>query len=444
MKAWRTDYLKKLFIMIGTFAAAIIFLWLLLFLTAWIPNEKIRDNMEKSALSYKNKDAYQFTNGEKFNAIEDNYADAILLGVAWNIGNGSPLQASLDTKYYDGGAYGESFGLYASVVGKAVPNTDYSRYWHGFAAVIRPLMLVMDVEGVELTGFLVIMVLLVVVCAILIKKGAGFAATGLVVSLSCVQIWNVRMSLEYMPVFMITLLMCLVFLLTEEKGETWLVALSVVTGTMAAFFDFLTTETVTILLPLMLVLMLRNQKGRMGELRENILLVVKCMAAWGMSYCMTFLVKWCAVSIVTQENKFALALSSAGRRVHTSEAEENTTALQQFLYAIPANLSTIFGGEERVDAARIFVGFLAVLLVAGSIFYLFRTKCDSRGITWLLLILGVMPYVRYLVLSNHSYLHEFFTYRAQCVSVLALWGCIWFHIRLPHLIRRRYKKKNRR
>ena len=35
-------------------------------------------------------------------------------------------------------------------------------------------------------------------------------------------------------------------------------------------------------------------------------------------------------------------------------------------------------------------------------------------------VLGMIPYIRYLVLCNHSFVHFFFTYRAQATSILAL------------------------
>ena len=48
------------------------------------------------------------------------------------------------------------------------------------------------------------------------------------------------------------------------------------------------------------------------------------------------------------------------------------------------------------------------------------TAIISTLLILLLFIIGIVPYVRYLVLSNHSYLHHFFTYRAQMTSVVAL------------------------
>lgn len=422
--------MRKALLHIGVFAGTIAALWLLLLLAAGIPNENIRGNMEKSALSYRDKDAYEFTRGARYNAVADNYADVILLGVLWNMGNGDPLSASLDTRYYDGGEYGESYGLYLSLYGEK-PNTDYTRYWHGSAALIRPLLLFTDVEGIKLAGFAGILILTVLNIVLLFRKKAGFAAVGLVLSLLGVQIWNVRLSLEYIPPFLVALLMCLLFLMTEKKGNTPLTLLSVVCGAAIAFFDFLTAETVTILLPLLMVFLIRGQEERLGQRKENLLLTVKCLLAWGISYGMTFLVKWCAASAVLGENKIADALASAGRRVYANETEEHVTALQQLLYAIPANLSALFGGERRVAAGNILVGSLAVLAIAGGVWYLFRAKRACRDISVLLLILGAAPYLRYLVLSDHSYLHAFFTYRAQCVSILALYGIVWFHIRLP-------------
>lgn len=68
-----------------------------------IPNEALKDNFKKSADSYNNVAPYHFYNGEKWNGIADNYADIILLNVAWHMGKGNPLAASIDTGYYDGG-----------------------------------------------------------------------------------------------------------------------------------------------------------------------------------------------------------------------------------------------------------------------------------------------------------------------------------------------------
>ncbi len=421
--------MKKILLHIGVFVGTLSFLWLLLFLSALIPNEKIKDNMIDSAYYYSDRQPYQFPKDGKFNGIEDNYADAILLGVLWNIDSDDAFVSSLDTKYYDGEERGENYGLYASINGHEA-NVDYSRYWHGSVTFIRPLMMFTTVDNIEIIAFSVFVILLVVVCAILFKKKCGMVAGLLVISLACVHIWNIRMSLEYMPAFIVAMFMSILFLLMEKKGNIYVTALSVVSGVMVSFYDFLTTETVAILIPLALVYMVRAKEKRLGTTKENIILTVKTGLAWGISYVTCFAVKWIAASAVTGENKILASFSSAKERFNGVETGENITAFQEFLYAVPANLSTVFGGTTRVDAGNIIGGLIVFGIVVGSVFYLFSAKDKNKEITLILLIIGLIPYVRFAVLNNHSYLHEFFTYRAQCVSVLALLGMIYFNIDL--------------
>ena len=64
--------------------------------------------------------------------------------------------------------------------------------------------------------------------------------------------------------------------------------------------------------------------------------------------------------------------------------------------------------------------FLGVIFVCFAVVYMFRWKKFSMKMILLCLLLGMVPYLRYIVLENHSYIHYFFTYRAQLITVIAL------------------------
>ena len=130
----------------GLFAAVLLALWAALTASAAIPNERIHDNMLSSALYFRDRQA--FTEGAQFRSLQDNYADAILLNVAWNMGEGTPLVSALDSKYCSGGDYGVNWGLYRAVSAGDSPDTDYTRYWHGMAALVRPLLLMTDISAI--------------------------------------------------------------------------------------------------------------------------------------------------------------------------------------------------------------------------------------------------------------------------------------------------------
>lgn len=64
-------------------------------------------------------------------------------------------------------------------------------------------------------------------------------------------------------------------------------------------------------------------------------------------------------------------------------------------------------------------GFLLVLAAAYAGYVYHVKSFDTRRIL-LLAVTALIPYVRYLVLHNHSYIHFFFTYRAQVATIMAI------------------------
>lgn len=409
----------------AVFAVALAVLWAALLAAAAIPNKDIYDNMLSSAMYFKDKEPYIYKSVVRL--IQDNYADTILLNIAWNMGVGDPVKSTLDAGYYDGNDgeydYGENWGLYCTIEGTP-PNTDYSRYWHGSAALIRPLMLFTDIQGIKLIGIIAAFLLLAVNAALLLKKRQYFAAGALVAAFMCVHVWDMRLSLEYLPAVLVTFSILPFYILLEKKDGA-LSVLSVISGVMIAFFDFLTTETLTILIPLLIVFIIRKQENRLPPFKNSLLLAVKCGGAWLLSYAGTFLVKWSAASLVTGENKFITALTSAEERL-IGEAEQ-LSPVEQFFFAPLANISTLFGGYDRIDWTAIAAGLIISAVVLGLVFYLFRNKERyDKAFILIMLLLGLLPFLRYFVLNNHSYIHEFFTYRALASTILAIFAILWY------------------
>ncbi len=420
---------KKIILHFCIFIAVIAFLWGLLIASACIPNSSIKENLLESAVYYGDKEPFEFSESGSYNSVADNYADSILLNVLWNIRSSSPVASSIDTKYYDGEDYGENWGLYQTLNGTA-PNTDYTRYWHGSVAFIRPLLVFTDVNGIKLISFTALLVLIAATEAILIKRKHFFAAAALAVSLVGIQFWNISLSLEYIPAFMVCFTLCPIYIFLEKKGDLFLTLLSVAGGTMIAFFDFLTVETITLLLPLTIVFTIRADDERLGSFRENLMLLIKCGVCWGTAYIMTFIVKWTAATVISGENKFKSAFSAAAVRLYGAAEEADISTHGQASAAVAANISTLFGGTERISADRIIIGILITAVISGVILFLFGKKKINASLTLTMLVISVIPYLRYMVLNNHSYLHEFFTYRAQITVILCLCSMLWYNIEL--------------
>ena len=416
----------------AVFDVVLFLLWLLLFLSALIPNDMIRDNMVRSADTYKEHSTYEFADGSSFNSVADYYADALWLNIAWNMGEGNSLKSVIQTDYYNGEGLGENVGLYLTITENKAPNTDYTRYWHGTAMFIRLGHLITDVEGVKLIGFIVFLLLVGLTIFILARKKHWDLAIMLALSLAAVQIWNIRLSMEYQPSFILAFVLIPLFLILERRDDKCLTVLSVISGTAVAFFDFLTTETVTILLPLAIVVAVRAKENRLGSLKENLLLLLKCGICWGFAYGGAFIVKWIAASMVTGKNAFSLALNSAGMHALGATAVnfDPKGLPNTWIDGLMSCLSAMIGSEQRVDYTRIAAVLFAGFLIVFSVWYLLRGK-KSNNAALPLMILGGLVLARFILLNNHTYMHCFFTYRALVATVFALLSAVWLNIELP-------------
>ena len=124
---------KKITVHLAAFFAAIAVMWGLLVLTSIIPNEKIYEGLMESADYYGNTEAFSFENSGRLCDVADNYADAILLNILWNIDSSHPVYSSLDTKYYSGEELGVNYGLYAALTSVAVCLSSNPTRRHNFS-----------------------------------------------------------------------------------------------------------------------------------------------------------------------------------------------------------------------------------------------------------------------------------------------------------------------
>ncbi len=449
---------------IGVFAAVILALWLFLILGAYIPNSAIYDNMNESAalLSVKGSERALEYDRQKWNTYIDYYADTVLAQIAWNMGDSeNPAAAALDTQYYDGkdiyweikslnippeilATMGidpecmdtpENYALSQALMGKAENNIDYSRYWHGCAGFIRIFHLFTNINGVKTIGFAAVLILAAAIILMLLKKKHYALAVVFALSLVAVKIWLLLYCIEYQPPFVIGFLMCILFMLFEKKGNGALFTLSIISGAAVSFFDFLTTETLTILLPLIFIVFIRAKEARLGNFSDNIKMFFGCGIHWLLAYGGAFLAKWGLASLLTGTNKFALALSSAGYRFSGENPDLPAAITENKVFgALFSNFSMLFNATNvRMDFELCFWCLLVITVVLVIFCYLFRKENENGNAIVLLLILGSIVLIRYTVLNNHSALHMFFTYRALVSTIMAIASAVILCVSKPKI-----------
>ena len=419
---------REFLLYIAVFAALLLSLYLLMVLFAAIPNAAITNNIFDSANYFVNADPYVFSEDGQHQNIADNYADQIWTNIGWNMGRGNPFRSVLDTKYYDGEQYASSAGLYLAITRDMEANTDYTRYWHGTASLIRFLHLFTNVHGIKNIGMVCLLLLIAQTVLILCRMDYWDLGLAVLISLICVQFWNLRLSIEYLPCFLISFGLCPAFLRLEKKGNAHLNILSVVSGTLTAFFDFLTTETVTILIPLILIIAIRSRERRLHSPRKVLKLLAGCCLSWLAAYAGTFAIKWIAVSLATGKNHLLVAIHAAGNRINGAVPQEMQKTPGIFL-AIGANFSAMFEGTSRADIQQAISGLIVVIMLLMMIYLLYKVRSKPYPGTGFLLLLGCVVLLRFGILVNHSYMHAFFTYRALASTILAVLAALVINLR---------------
>lgn len=433
----KTDKLRKInYIMIGKIAGAAILSallgMLLLVLTGLIPQSAIEESCRESGAYFKEHELFPLLIEGQFNTRQDNYADCILVNIMYHI-SGEELPVSLiKASYYNPELESVEVSLWESLQEVKEPNIDYFRYWHGGMVLLRPLFLFTGIEGARLILGGVLLLLTLFNVMLLWKQHAKSLAVCYLMGNCIVQFWMCAFCIEYITTFLVmnvVMAVCIRFFKRREDTKALygkMFVLSAVSGVWTCFFDFLTTETLAITIPLLMLLVLRYEAGELENFGKELKRIVCCGMLWGVSYGVMFVFKWLLAAGTLGWQAINSALQSAGERIGgtvylgDTNLDPEASGMQRFIGAILRNQGSLFPFRNEMQLGAAMGCFLGVVLLCFAIVYMLRGRNYSGTMILLCILLGLVPYLRYTVLENHAYLHYFFTYRAQLVTITAL------------------------
>ena len=394
------------------FAAAAAICICLLVGSALIPREAIRDNMLSTAETVSEEELFIYMNEGLNSSMLDRYADSILLNIAYHYDSSDPLRSVMTSAYYFRPGESENQSLLISVQNDLPAEREYIRYWHGSAVPVRVMHLFTDLNGMIWADAAVIAVLTLFLLLVLIKNRLYAGAVAVAAGLAAAGVWYVPFCLEYTWVFMIMPASAAIAVLMTLKGDTErLGVLFIITGVVTNFFDFLTTETLTLLIPLMLVIYTARKRG---GLRHEAFGALKLCVLWGTGYAGMWALKWGIASAVLGENVMKYVTG------HISERIGGLIDLplgEYILTALWRNIVCLF------PVCLGSVGIVACVLIAFAAVYVcfvYRRKGIRPRDLAIYLALGAVPFIRLAVLHNHAFLHNMFTYRALAATVAAV------------------------
>lgn len=416
--------MKKVLNYIIIFVITVLILFFSLVATSMIPRSKIEKKLIESAEYYKTVQGIEKINFKRLDTYIHYYADTRKLNIIYNIDSKHPIKSTLWSKYRLITRMDSNLDFICTVEENLKPNTNYLRYWNGVMMFVRPLLVLFNMKQIYLINMIVLSILTLILLVLLFLKFKKLAIIFLI-SLILTSSWYVTYCLEYSVMFYVMIITSIIALLIDKKDKDKTVVnkklfiVFFITGIVTTFFEYLTTEILTIFIPLLFVIIIRKEENRLGNLKELIKFILKICLLWFIGYSLTWLAKWVLSSLILHINAFDYIKDNLALRFNGLQGLDNHATL--YKNVIPRNIFSIpfmYYIKENITNWKV----IYILIVFMSIILIFFNYKDLKNKKYILLLLGIalIPYIRYLVLANHSYRHPMFTFRDQIITLVVL------------------------
>lgn len=319
--------------------------------------------------------------------VLDNFTDKIMLSTAMDSSEGNALVRAMES-------YSEYIG-------------SYNHYWHGYVTILRPLFLLFDFSELRtLNG--VCQLLLVMLLIRLIGREKGIRhGLALLTSYILLNPRTTALGLQYTWVFYAAYGGTYVLLSKRrffaEKNRY--LYFFIVLGMLTCYLDMLTFPLLAWGFPIAWWIVMQKEERKTFEW-------VKCVVlsgiAWIFGYAGIWVAKWGIATLVLKRNVFETAVKEIFFCSGTTETRAGN--LTEGLNAIYVNW--------RHYAYKVY----AIILVCWLVWWIacsLTKKWSRSNKTCALFLIGLSSAVWYVVLSNHTMIHHFFTHRIYGVSIAA-------------------------
>lgn len=306
-----------------------------------------------------------------------------------------------------------------SAIQAAMWNNGYERYWLGDIAVLRPMLMFMSYKHIRYLNIFLVFIVFYFSMTKVEKAISRTYAYLLMTMLLLIHFWIFPLSLQYTPVFIISLLGIMAVIAIHQRYGyrlSKMVLLFFTIGSVTNFFDLLTVPLLTFAFPWMIYFVLVNQHHR-RHFKHNLSETVILGWTWFMGYGLTWASKWSIGSVILKENSFAnvanqIALRTGGKTDEVLDAIEIIKNMWKILLPKTAMI--------------ILVIWLIILLVKSF-------KGVKSHQHWLsttpLLMVALVPFVWVFILKNHNFHHAYFTYRLFIITLFSVYTYLYLNLK---------------
>ena len=293
---------------------------------------------------------------------------------------------------------------------EAMDIQGYSYYWHGYIVILRVLCLFFNYTDIRFLNFIIQFLMVICFAQLLYRRKGTIYSFLFLTSYLLLMPIALYFCLQFSWIFYIALGASFLVLkwsdFLEVKGRY--LYLFVIIGVATCYFDLLTYPLISWAYPVLWWILVSAKERKAFEYVKG---VVTSGLAWILGYGGMWILKCLFATWVLGRDVLGTAADEVLLRAGVQE---------QVTWHI--RWETILANLEHYKY-KVYV-FAVIIWLVWFLYKVVFSKTVTSSKVGALLLVGVSPLVWYTVLSNHTSVHHFFTYRIFNISVLALCGCM--------------------
>lgn len=424
-------FYKTAFNMLLVFLLSLVIGIIALFSTYQIPTESIKYHIQQSQSIYEKEGLYPHVLAINKKSFElDNFTDIIMLrNAVYPKDNNGMWNAMLIPKYsYEGNQIDI---LIKTINGTPNPTIEmYARYWHGYLVFLKPLLYITNVQNIRvINSFMQIILTIFTIILSWKRLGKGYAISYLCMYGALNPI-ALSMSFQYSTMYYIMSISSIMLLYGWSywrEGYRY-IYLFFLSGIATAYFDLLTYPMVSLGVPLIIFTCLQYYDGIVCSIKKMGIQLIALIVIWGIGYSAMYIGKWITAELITGYDVIDNAQKQLGHRMSHVGSDNLSSAKQITLIStIFINLRALLGNYFMIPVLITFIVSIGIGVwsYTSTIKQHLYSEYRSSYLKYLLLLglISLLPFMWYIAFQNHSYIHNFFTYRELVIFIFGI-GCL--------------------
>ena len=272
---------------------------------------------------------------------------------------------------------------------------NYSRYWQGQAFYSKLALVFIPVGYLFYSINAFILLVLLSYITIKLWKIDKKISIAFLISNLMINALFCGFSTQFFFAILLSYIFIILMIKMYQRNSKNIDILFLMSGMITCFFDFLTCETITLTIPLALLVMFRIKDNNPMKIKE----IIKYIMIWFIAYASTFGIKWLIDCLYFGFDYFKVILDKMFIRI-------DDNSIPMYLMPIKAVLR---GFEDILPFAFLENGMIICTII--MLIMIYYNLFENRKYISLLFI-SLVPIGRFILLATHSYKFHYFTYRA--------------------------------